>query len=213
MKKLKIRNWSSINDHEVVLNGERKLTLKSDDTADQKLEFAYRALGVAYPKFFKMDAQSKLGWLSAEYLTKDGKLFDGTPSQDVALVLSNRKSSLDTDEQYQLSLQNEEEFLPSPAVFVYTLANIVAGEICIRHGIKGENNFLISEGFDASSLVNYVSILFEEELCQQCLVGWVEAYRGTLRSVLAFIETTTDEKATMLFTEEYLKQLYQTSEL
>jgi len=213
MKKLKIRNWSTINDREVVLNGERKLIFKPEDHADQKLEAAYRALGVAYPKFFKMDAQSKLGWLSAEYLAEKGKLFEGTEQKEVALVLSNRKSSLDTDEHYQQSLTNEEEFLPSPAVFVYTLANIVAGEICIRHGIKGENNFLISEAFDAISLVNYVHILFEEELCQKCLVGWVEAYRGTLRSVFAFIESTTDEEPTMLFSIDYLKQLYQTSEL
>jgi hypothetical protein len=211
--KLTIKKWSAINDREILLNGESKMVFDSTATADQKLEAAYRALGVAYPKFFKMDAQSKLGWLSAEYLCEGNKLFDASASNEVALVLSNRKSSLDTDEQYQQSLVNEEEFLPSPAVFVYTLANIVAGEICIRHGIKGENNFLISESFDAASLVNYVNILFEEELCRHCLVGWVEAYHGTLRSVFAYIEKTTDEKAGLLFTVENLKQVYQTSEL
>jgi len=211
--KLTIKKWSAINDREVNLNGDLKLVFDTAATGDQKLEAAYRALGVAYPKFFKMDAQSKLGWLSAEHLCEGGKLFDSSAAQDVALVLSNRKSSLDTDEQYQQSLTNEEEFLPSPAVFVYTLANIVAGEICIRHGIKGENNFLISESFDATSLVNYATLLFEEELCQQCLVGWVEAYHGKLRSVFASIEKTTEEKAGLLFTIENLNQVYQTSEL
>ena len=211
--KLKINKWSAINDREVLLNGESKLLFDSAATADQKLEAAYRALGLAYPKFFKMDAQSKLGWLSAEYLCEGSKLFDTAAAKDIALVLSNRKSSLDTDEQYQQSLTNEEEFLPSPAVFVYTLANIVAGEICIRHGIKGENNFLISESFDAASLVNYVTILFEEELCEQCLVGWVEAYHGTLRSMFAYIEKITEEKASFLFTIENLNQVYQKSEL
>lgn len=210
--KLTIKKWSAINDREVFLNGESKLVFDSVPT-DQKLEAAYRALGLAYPKFFKMDAQSKLGWLSAEYLCEGGKLFDVSAAKDVALVLSNRKSSLDTDEHYQQSLTNEEEFLPSPAVFVYTLANIVAGEICIRHGIKGENNFLISECFDATLLVNYVNILFEEELCQQCLVGWVEAYHGTIRSVFTYVEKTTEEKPEMLFTIENLNQVYQTSEL
>ncbi len=211
--KLTIKNWTAINDKEVMLNGVSRFTFDSGVKADQKLEAAYRKLGVAYPKFFKMDAQSKLGWLSAEYLCEGEKLFDTSESAAVALVLSNRKSSLDTDEYYQQSLTNEEEFLPSPAVFVYTLANIVAGEICIRHGIKGENNFLISESFDATSLVNYVRILFEEELCQQCLVGWVEAYHGKLRSVFAYIEKITDEKVGLLFTVENLNQVYQTSEL
>ena len=213
MSKLKIRNWTVITDEAVVLNGAQVLSFDAISSADQKLESAYRALNVAYPKFFKMDAQSKLGWLSAEYLCQEGKLYQGFESKDVALVLSNRKSSLDTDEHYQASLVNEEEFLPSPAVFVYTLANIVAGEICIRHAIKGENNFLISESFDAAALVNYVNILFEEELCQQCLVGWVEAYKGTLKSIFAFVEKATNEKEPSLFTIENLKQLYQTSEL
>lgn len=213
MMTLNIRNWTAVNDSEILLNGTSKLLFDSSAAADQKLETAYRALGVAYPKFFKMDAQSKLGWLSAEYLCEGSKLFTTANSKDVALVLSNRKSSLDTDEQYQQSLTDEEEFLPSPAVFVYTLANIVAGEICIRHGIKGENNFLISESFDATFLVNYVNILFEEELCQQCLVGWVEAYQGSLRSVFAYVEKTTEEKAGLLFTIENLNQVYQISEL
>lgn len=213
MSKLKIRNWAMINDKEVLLNGAQVLSFDPTASGDHKLEFAYRSLNVAYPKFFKMDAQSKLGWLSAEYLCEEGKLYHSAESKDVALVLSNRKSSLDTDEHYQESLSNEEEFLPSPAVFVYTLANIVAGEICIRHSIKGENNFLISESFDAAVLVNYVNILFEEELCQQCLVGWVEAYQGTIKSVFAFVEKATGEKEALLFTIENFKQLYQTSEL
>jgi hypothetical protein len=212
MNQLNVKNWVTINDKEVVVNGEQKFTFKESAT-DQKLEAAYRSLNIAYPKFFKMDAQSKLGWLSAEYLCEEGKLFHSIAPKDFALVLSNRKSSLDTDEHYQQSLEQEGDFLPSPAVFVYTLANIVAGEICIRHSIKGENNFLISESFDAVSLVNYVNVLFAEELCQQCLVGWVEAYHGTLRSVCAVIERTTDEKTIPLFTVDYLNQLYQTSEL
>lgn len=213
MSSLKIRNWSAVNDKKAVVNGAEVLSFDPALSSDQKLELAYRALNVAYPKFFKMDAQSKLGWLSAEYLCEAGKLYQDVESKDVALVLSNRKSSLDTDEHYQASLNNEEEFLPSPAVFVYTLANIVAGEICIRHAIKGENNFLISESFDAAALVNYVTMLFEETLCEQCLVGWVEAYHGKLRSVFAYIEKTNDNKAEQLFTIENLKQLYQTSEL
>ncbi|MDB5273549.1 MAG: hypothetical protein JWO58_1916 [Chitinophagaceae bacterium] len=212
MSELNIRNWVYINDQEAVMNDEQQFSFKKEDTADQKLEQLYRSLGVAYPKFFKMDAQSKLGWASAEYLCEGGKVFATNAPEERALVLSNQKSSLDTDEQYQQSLNNQEEFLPSPSVFVYTLANIVAGEICIRHGIKGENNFLISERFDAEALVNYTRILFEEELCKQCLLGWVEAYRGRFKSILWLVEKgeSTDDR---LFTVKNLNQLYQKSEL
>ncbi|HSZ71680.1 MAG TPA: hypothetical protein VK750_03320 [Cytophagaceae bacterium] len=211
MSNLIIRNWASVSNKEAVCNGAIKYRFRSEDMVEQKLEQLYRSLDVTYPKFFKMDTQSKLGWLCAEYVCEGGKVFEGASLKEVALVLSNKKSSLDTDEQYFKSLISEGEFLPSPAVFVYTLANIVAGEICIRHGIKGENNFLISERFDAEALFNYVTILFSEELCKQCLVGWVESYQGEMKAMLAFVEATTDVPEERLFTIRNLNQLYQTT--
>lgn len=213
MKNLKIRNWAAINDSKIIKNGELRMDFNLSHTADQKLESAYRALNVAYPKFFKMDTQSKLGWLTADFMCEGESLLQSVSPTEVALVLSNKKSSLDTDEQYQQSLSNVEEFLPSPAVFVYTLANIVAGEICIRHGIKGENNFMISESFDPNALVNYTQMLFEEDLCQKCIVGWVEAYKGTLRSFFVLVEPASGEPIEAPFSVEFLKQLYQISEL
>ena len=109
MRKLNIRNWVYINDQEAVMNDELKWSFQKEDTADQKLEQLYRSSDVAYPKFFKMDAQSKLGWASAEYVCEGGKVFATNAPEERALVLSNQKSSLDTDEQYQRSLNNQED--------------------------------------------------------------------------------------------------------
>jgi hypothetical protein len=59
-----------------------------------------------------------------------------------ALVFANRSSSLDTDFKYQESINSQENYFPSPAVFVYTLPNICVGEISIKHKMQTENAFL-----------------------------------------------------------------------
>ena len=114
-------------------------------TLDDFLEDAFKYLSLSYPKFYKMDRLSKLGFLASEMLLKDTLLFPRYSSDQVALVLSNASSSLDTDIRFDESMKT----IPSPALFVYTLPNIVAGEICIRQGITGENAFFVFSEFDA----------------------------------------------------------------
>jgi 3-oxoacyl-(acyl-carrier-protein) synthase len=128
---------------------------------------AYSFLKIDYPKFYKMDRLSKLGFIASEILLREVK--DKTPT-DIALVLSNSNSSLDTDLRYWDSVKT----LPSPSLFVYTLPNIVAGEICIRHGIKGENLFFVSAQFDAVWITSYVNMLLKSGRAKYCLAGWVD---------------------------------------
>src|SRR5450432_825180 len=106
-------------------------------TLDDFLEEAFNCLSLSYSKFYKMDRLSKLGFLASEMLLKDSPLLPRYAPDEVALVLSNASSSLDTDIRFAESIKT----IPSPALFVYTLPNIVAGEICIRQGITGENAF------------------------------------------------------------------------
>ena len=93
-----------------------------------------------------MDSLSKLGWLAAEILLKDSFNKEALSVRKMSgLVFANANSSLDTDIKYYETAKD----IASPALFVYTLPNIVIGEICIRHNFKGENAFFISEQFDA----------------------------------------------------------------
>ncbi len=132
---------------------------------DEFLINAYNALKIDYPKFYKMDNLSKAGFLAAELVLKNsGASYSG---EKISVVLSNAHASLDTDVKYA----NASKTVPSPALFVYTLPNIVAGEICIRHKIKGENAFFVSETFDPSLMATYVSMLPADNLC---LAGWVD---------------------------------------
>ena len=130
---------------------------------DEFLIEAYSALKIDYPKFYKMDNLSKAGFLAAEVLLKDKR----DPGEKISVVLSNAHASLDTDVRYA----NAAKTVPSPALFVYTLPNIVAGEICIRHKIKGENAFFVNETFNAELLSSYVSMIPPDHLC---LAGWVD---------------------------------------
>ena len=135
----------------------------TSQTLGEFLVEAYSAFKIDYPKFYKMDNLSKAGFLAAEILLKEKKY----PGEKISLVLSNAHASLDTDLRYA----NAAKSVPSPALFVYTLPNIVAGEICIRHKIKGENAFFVSEAFDSELLSSYVSMIKSDNLC---LAGWVD---------------------------------------
>jgi hypothetical protein len=57
---------------------------------------------------------------------------------------------------------------------VYTLPNIVAGEICIRQGITGENAFFVFPEFDAEQMVDYAAQLMISEKTRACIGGWID---------------------------------------
>lgn len=166
---------------------------------------AYQHFGFQYPKFYKMDQLGKLGWLAAELLLSDG--FDATDyrPEDIAVVLSNANSSLDTDYRYFATVTD----IPSPALFVYTLPNIVIGEICIRHKFKGENAFFIAEAFDAVFIETYVRDLMETGNARACVCGWVEALGDNYMAALFLIEK---KFATWFFTAENMDHLFQKHE-
>jgi hypothetical protein len=144
----------------------------------------YQNFGIKYPKFYKMDNLSKLGWLATELLLKDSFVASKYKHEDVAVVFANANASLDTDIKYIETTKN----IPSPALFVYTLPNIVIGEICIRHQFKGENAFFICEEFDAEFISQYVSNLINNNILQACICGWVEYVQDEYKTVLFLIE-------------------------
>ncbi len=144
------------------------------DSEDFKtfIRSAYRYLETDYPKFFKMDNLSKLAFLTADILLKREGL--NAEENDIALVFSNRSSSLDTDRKHQATIENKEEYFPSPAVFVYTLPNICLGEISIRHKLYSENSFFIFAKFNAGYLHQYAESLLQSGKGEKVLSGWID---------------------------------------
>jgi hypothetical protein len=151
------------------------------------LRAGYDRFSGQYPKFHKMDSLSKLGWLAAEVLLKEAPL-SSYPPESVGLILANRSASLDTDLRYYDTVKD----IASPALFVYTLPNIVMGEISIRHGFKGENAFFTTDAFDREFMVGYINQLFLENAVSACLCGWVEVIGPAYSVMLYKVERTSN---------------------
>ena len=120
-----------IGNNAVVKNGVKLFEKPGVDVAGFLLS-VYQHFQFNYPKFYKMDNLSKLGWLAAEVLLKDFPSKGFLP-EEVGIALANANSSLDVDIKYYETVKE----MASPALFVYTLPNILIGEICIRNNFKG----------------------------------------------------------------------------
>lgn len=164
----------------------------------------YQHFNWQYPKFYKMDNLSRLGWAAAELLLEgwDAKAYQ---PEEVAIVLSNANSSLDTDYKYTETAKD----IPSPSVFVYTLPNIVTGEICIRHRFKGENAFFLSGTFDAALLARYTGHLLETDIARACITGWVEWLGDNFKAALFLIEKK-ETAGAMPFSAENMDRIFKT---
>lgn len=134
----------------------------------------YKEFNFDYPKFFKMDDLSKLCFMTCEILLSKFEFSKSWNGSEVALILGNRSSSINQDRKHYESIKNRNNYFPSPAVFVYTLPNIMLGEICIRHKITGENSCFLMEEFDPQFFNTYVRDLIENDNYNYCIYGWVD---------------------------------------
>ena len=177
-----------INNDNVMANG--KTLLSRGAQCENWLADIYHAIGMQYPKFFKMDNLCKAGTLAAEILLRDVDFDRETVKSDWAVVLMNSASSLDDDRHYQTTIQDADNYYPSPAVFVYTLANIVTGEISIHHKIGGETSFYVFSTFSEESTQQIARQTFEAnpELTH-IICGWVDYDAGNCDVRMYLFET------------------------
>lgn len=195
---------SCIISNNVVFKNENPLYENKVDELSDFLIAVYRHFELKYPKFYKMDNLSKLGLLATEVLLKDSLNPDEYKPEEIGIVLSNSSASIDTDIKY---FETTKE-IASPAIFVYTLPNIVIGEICIRNHFKGENAFFIFEEFDAEFIEQYVSNLINNNILQSCICGWVELLNQQYKIVLFLIEKNKSAVG-KLFTAENIFKIYE----
>jgi len=168
----------------VVLKDGKQLFANKAADASAFLLSVYQYFGLNYPKFYKMDNLCKLGWLASEVLLNDTFKKNNYQPEEVGLVLANRNSSLDNDLKYFDTTKD----IASPSLFVYTLPNIVIGEICIRNGLKGEHAFYIQENFDAGFIENQANYLLDNDILQACICGWVDILGDEYKTVLFLAE-------------------------
>ena len=141
------------------INGQTK-NLYNDVSLDDIIGKLYASLGIKYSKFHKMDQLSKVGFIGTELIKNEISEIEEYGENDIALLFSNQRSSATTDLNFLNSYKDGG--IPSPSLFVYTLPNILIGEISIRNKWFGENMFTVSKEFDATYFSNYCDILLSK---------------------------------------------------
>jgi 3-oxoacyl-(acyl-carrier-protein) synthase len=192
-----------ISNNTVYKNG-KELFANKDAGVQNFLLSVYEHFDINYSRFYKMDNLSKLGWLASEILLKDRFIMKNYKPEDIGLILSNTNSSLDTDQKYLASAQN----IPSPSLFVYTLPNIVTGEICIRNNFKGENAFFVFDSFNVGFIENYIRTLLDNSNLQAGICGWVELLENKYKTALFLVEKIKSKDA-VSFTAENMSKLFE----
>lgn len=182
---MKILAHSYVGPKGVYLNGKNIFTALDEENP---LKSAYQQLNVDYPKFYKMDVLSKMAFIGTEILLP---FFPKELDQenDLQLIFANNSASQNTD---NLFLESYEQLnKPSPSLFVYTLPNIVTGELCIRHKWYGENCFFVEEVFNPVHFAEWSQIALNKGN-NSCLCGWVEAKTNGEQECFLFLLTNSE---------------------
>jgi len=167
---MNVLQWVKITSESVVVNGQPLTTMAHGAAL---LTEVYRAKVNDYPKFFKMDELSKLGWLATELLLQAAG-DRHSDSEDRAVILFGRSGSVSNDRKYQATIGHVDDFFPSPSVFVYTLPNIVTGEIAIRNQYYGETAFYLLDHDDEAVIETVLASTFADGATTSAVCGWVD---------------------------------------
>jgi len=144
----------------------------------------YVASGLNYPKYFKMDPLSRLCVVCTELLIDKGNVRD-LMNDRCAILLSNSASSLDTDITYLRGL--ESTGMGSPAQFVYTLPNVMIGELCIRHRLFSHTEMYVMPTPDFDILNAQAASLISSGVCETALIGWIDVLGDRMEAELRLV--------------------------
>lgn len=176
-----ISKYIEIKEGQIWMNGKLQSKATAVDFNDMMKEW-YKGLQISYPKFYKMDDLCKLAFIGCEWLLKDEDF------KEIALLFSNSEASLDTDSKYQQSIQSPDDYYPSPAVFVYTLPNIAIGEVSIRHQLKTESMFLVSDSFPIDEMMPYTAYLLQTQKADKVVCAWIHKLQDQYHACMYLVE-------------------------
>lgn len=166
-----------ITPEEVILD-QRKIWEEKKELGEQEgqehhslLTTLYKQMIGNYPKFYKMDGLSRLGFVASEILLNAEK---GETDEERAIIFFNHSSSIASDRNYKESIKDKDNYFPSPSIFVYTLPNIVTGEIAIRNHFQGETSFFILPDKDERMMEEILQASCRDGQSKSFLTGWID---------------------------------------
>ncbi|MBQ0020706.1 MAG: 3-oxoacyl-ACP synthase [Bacteroidales bacterium] len=152
------------------------------------LTVAYKTLINDYAKFYKMDKLCRLGFVATELLLQAEGKDRYVECQDRAVVLFNRHSSVVADIEYLKSISDKENYFPSPSAFIYTLPNIVTGEIAIRNKYHGETVFYVLPEKNTEMMNAITHTAFADKTIRSVISGWLDYdEKGNFEADLAIV--------------------------
>lgn len=178
-------------------------------TSFESLNDVYRHEIGDYPKFFKMDALCKLGFITSELLLRPVRN-TSCHDENMAVIMFNRSSSLCNDKIYQETTNDGPNSFPSPSLFVYTLPNIVTGEIAIRNKLFGETSFYVLEEFNAGMIMDVVNSAFQDPVTKRALCGWLDCMSTDDYIAVVYLieEAVSSEDTVPTWDEEGIKRIF-----
>lgn len=180
-----ITAYCQITERSCTVNGEI-VSEKNEQSGESWFKQLYKELAVDYPKFYKMDLLAQAGFIGSELIKKaDQDRLVTYGDDEIALLFANQESSADTDIRFKESYEDKKA--PSPSLFVYTLPNIVLGEIAIRNKWFGENMFAVLPKFAPEFFVQYGSILLAND-SKAILAGWLGILDGKIQVFVFLVE-------------------------
>lgn len=202
--KLYIKAHCKIKNNQLFFNDKLLFEDKESTNLKDFLKKTYQFLELKYGKFFKMDSLSKLTFLASEVVLSKTNAKEET--KNIAVVFSNNASSLETDRKHQKSINNLDDYFPSPAIFVYTLPNIGIGEVSIRHQLKSENAFFVFDKYNADFHTVYENSLINSAKAEAVLSGWTNVDDDTNYEAFVYL---VGKKGTIEHNKNTINQIYQ----
>ena len=158
-------------DQQKLWEGKKELEEQEGKEHHSLLTTLYKQMIGNYPKFYKMDGLSRLGFVASEILLNVEK---GETDKERAIIFFNHSSSIASDRNYKESINDKDNYFPSPSIFVYTLPNIVTGEIAIRNHFHGETSFFILPDKDKKMMEEILQASCRDAQSKSFLTGWID---------------------------------------
>lgn len=158
-------------DQRKLWEGKKELGEQDGKEHHSLLTTLYKQMIGNYPKFYKMDGLSRLGFVASEILLNAEK---GETDKERAIIFFNHSSSIASDRNYKESINDKNNYFPSPSIFVYTLPNIVTGEIAIRNHFHGETSFFILPDKDERMMEEILQASCRDAQSKSFLTGWID---------------------------------------